>query len=69
MSIEEIKTEIEQMTTKSISEVIAFAIQVRNARDPASKTSSEGLSEPSISDGVYKGKESTVTAGPPDMDF
>ena len=33
MSIEEIKSEIENLTTKSLSEVIDFAQQVREQRD------------------------------------
>jgi len=35
MSVEEIKSEIENLTTKSISEVIAFAMHVRDRRDSA----------------------------------
>lgn len=35
MSIDEIKSEIENLTSKSLSELIAFAIHVRDQRDPA----------------------------------
>ncbi|MDE0836503.1 MAG: hypothetical protein OSA84_09150 [Akkermansiaceae bacterium] len=35
MSVDEIKSEIENLTSKSISEVIAFAIHVRDQRDSA----------------------------------
>ncbi len=34
MSVEEIKSEIENLTSKSISDVIAFSLQILNQRDP-----------------------------------
>lgn len=39
MSIEEIKSEIELLTSKSISELIEFAIQIRDQRDSAAAAS------------------------------
>ena len=35
MSVDEIKSEIENLTSKSISEVIAFSLHVRDQRDSA----------------------------------